>query len=106
MLDNHEKLECVICQEELLVSDDIRTLDCGHSFHKKCIDAWRRVNNNCPTCRDNLSEISSLTNTNIPRTNKWFIGLCLYLGINIILFTTTILLLFSRPINLYNETNY
>ncbi len=29
-----------------------RTLDeCGHTFHKGCIDRWKRRNSTCPICR-------------------------------------------------------
>lgn len=106
MLDDYENLECVICQEELLVSEGIKVLDCGHSFHKECIDKWRSMKNSCPSCRNNIDETSSLRNITIPRTKKWFICLSLYLGVNMILCTGTILVLFSHPINLSNETNY
>ncbi|KAG8082446.1 hypothetical protein GUJ93_ZPchr0014g47664 [Zizania palustris] len=50
---------CVICQERLEAGSKVRTLCCGHVFHKPCdngmdIDTWLRENNlSCPVCREN-----------------------------------------------------
>ena len=40
--------ECCICFEEYI--NEI-LLDCGHSFHKECIDVWLIENLICPLCR-------------------------------------------------------
>lgn len=34
------KENCAICIDELTSENDVRTLDCNHSFHKSCIDDW------------------------------------------------------------------
>ena len=45
---------CNICLED---KGKLKTLKCGHSFHKKCIDKWIKTSHNkntvalCPTCR-------------------------------------------------------
>ena len=45
-------MECPICIQEMDENgDDIVTLDCGHTFHLKCIHMWLNVNNTCPNCR-------------------------------------------------------
>ena len=45
-------MECPICIQEMNENgDDIVTLDCGHTFHLKCIHMWLNVNNTCPNCR-------------------------------------------------------
>jgi hypothetical protein len=108
MLDDYEKLECVICQEELFVSEGIKVLDCGHSFHQECIDKWINIKNSCPSCRNYLGEeeVTPLINLNRLRTKKWFICFSIYLGINMLLCTGTLMVLFSHPINLSNSTNY
>ena len=31
---------CSICLEDLLPSDSVRTLGCGHVFHARCVDYW------------------------------------------------------------------
>jgi|TARA_B100001250_G_scaffold153745_1_gene132039 hypothetical protein len=46
--------ECVICLESITYDakcqKTIEVLDCGHMFHKACINKWRK--NSCPTCRN------------------------------------------------------
>ena len=66
--DNMEEIfsqSCIICLEEfksnetkndsekkeLLEKEDVSTLDCGHKFHKKCIDDWSKKEQSCPLCR-------------------------------------------------------
>ena len=44
---------CVICCNELRDDAATYTLECGHSYHTKCIVAWFRTNHNtCCLCRD------------------------------------------------------
>ncbi|XP_041372598.1 uncharacterized protein LOC121385873 [Gigantopelta aegis] len=45
-----EKDPCVICHEELSISD-IATLDCNHRFHESCVRTWFREQSTCPNCR-------------------------------------------------------
>lgn len=43
---------CPICIEDFKENDFYRTLNCTHSFHKKCIDKWFRKDHlDCPMCR-------------------------------------------------------
>lgn len=44
--------ECSICISEYLNNEYYRTLNCGHTFHKRCIDKWIKKNNSCPICRE------------------------------------------------------
>ena len=48
--------KCSICLMEYDDSDQIRTLtDCGHLYHKDCIDQWFATGNfSCPMCRDKV----------------------------------------------------
>ena len=41
--------ECAVCLE-MIFSDDIEGLVCGHIFHKKCIKLWQSRSNLCPIC--------------------------------------------------------
>ncbi len=44
---------CVICSKELCLKNicNIKNLECGHTFHKKCITRWTNSNLTCPICR-------------------------------------------------------
>jgi hypothetical protein len=50
ILKNSEEC-CNICLENLRVGEYKRTLPCNHEFHKKCVDKWMKIYNNCPMCR-------------------------------------------------------
>ena len=42
---------CVICHET--IENEKYTLECGHSYHCKCIMTWfRNKHDNCPLCND------------------------------------------------------
>jgi hypothetical protein len=44
--------ECCICLDKLNVGEFQKTLQCKHTFHKKCIDRWFKKDNDfCPMCR-------------------------------------------------------
>ncbi|KAK7278585.1 hypothetical protein RJT34_23617 [Clitoria ternatea] len=44
---------CSICLADYKDSEWLRLLpDCGHFFHKECIDMWLRLNLSCPMCRN------------------------------------------------------
>ncbi|OIV90615.1 hypothetical protein TanjilG_01696 [Lupinus angustifolius] len=46
-------LGCSICLADYNDSEWLRFLpDCGHYFHKECIDMWLRLNMSCPVCRN------------------------------------------------------
>ena len=50
----HNNRECTICLEEYKENDDLYQLQCGHYYHKECIDDWLLKNQTCPLCRLNL----------------------------------------------------
>ena len=45
---------CVICREELKISDTLYRAPCRHKFHKKCLKQWLKQNNRCPLCDDRM----------------------------------------------------
>ena len=45
------KSSCPICLDNYKDKEYKRTLKCGHTFHKKCIDKWIKKHNSCPICR-------------------------------------------------------
>ncbi len=45
--------KCLVCQEEHLDYDKVRTLTCGHCFHQDCVDGWlSNHSHKCPSCRE------------------------------------------------------
>ena len=43
--------ECVICMSEIVEEEEVKALECNHSFHKECIDEWLIRSRHCPVCR-------------------------------------------------------
>ncbi len=44
--------ECSICLEK--IKSGCHKTNCGHTFHKHCINTWTRIKHNCPNCRAHL----------------------------------------------------
>jgi hypothetical protein len=44
----HSAEICTICLEPCLIGIE---LECGHKFHKKCIQKWTSLKKTCPNCR-------------------------------------------------------
>ena len=50
-LPSEKPVSCVICHEALNTKH-VLGLECGHSFHRDCVDQWFATQNHtCPTCR-------------------------------------------------------
>ena len=55
--------ECAICIEEITKKQKSVTLNCGHTYHKKCLQPWvktqtsRYMNPSCPLDRIVIIEI-------------------------------------------------
>ena len=49
-------MDCCICLEEI-GSDNVKKLNCAHSFHTRCINIWfiKKRGFDCPLCHDNTS---------------------------------------------------
>ncbi|XP_075485836.1 E3 ubiquitin-protein ligase AIP2-like [Primulina tabacum] len=45
---------CSICQENLVVEDQMQELPCKHMFHPPCLKPWLDEHNSCPICRHEL----------------------------------------------------
>ena len=52
---------CPICMDDC--KGKTCTLDCGHTFHTKCIFTWFKKNNNCPCCRAEVPEMKKAVDT-------------------------------------------
>ena len=47
---NHH-VQCMICLSDYKDGESVRTLPCGHVYHKECVDRWLAINHNCPACK-------------------------------------------------------
>lgn len=46
--------ECMICLDQFNENEEIILLECGHPFHKSCLDPWLKLHSECPNCRHKL----------------------------------------------------
>lgn len=44
-------LDCSICLTRIQSGEALRKLNCGHFFHKDCLDGWLKVKGVCPLDR-------------------------------------------------------
>jgi len=42
---------CAICMQEFETSEELRSLQCLHHYHKECVDKWLGVATACPVCK-------------------------------------------------------
>lgn len=60
MEDNSTETKCVICLNNIDLSDkENYKLECGHTYHTKCIISWFRTassSGRCPMCNDNNTD--------------------------------------------------
>lgn len=47
---------CVICLDDFVSGSTVKTLPCGHIFHKNCIDQWLGGHTRCPNCNHDCNE--------------------------------------------------
>ncbi len=50
---------CPICFD--VIVNDILTLECGHQYHKSCINKWLIISQRCPICQKPVSHSLPLT---------------------------------------------
>ncbi|KAK4779869.1 hypothetical protein SAY87_015975 [Trapa incisa] len=44
--------KCSICHDGFEPGNETGRLDCGHSYHIRCLKQWLRCKNSCPICKD------------------------------------------------------
>ncbi|RLN15527.1 hypothetical protein C2845_PM02G13760 [Panicum miliaceum] len=53
--DGHDRAAgyyCCVCISACRDGEEIRSLPCGHAFHRDCVDRWlARCRRTCPLCR-------------------------------------------------------
>jgi len=47
---------CLLEMEKMEDANNVKCCNCGHSFHKDCINEWILTANTCPTCRRRCGE--------------------------------------------------
>jgi len=52
--DAADEEECTLCLETLEAGSELRQLDCGHFFHRACVDDWLVRARNCPLCQQDV----------------------------------------------------
>jgi len=55
--------ECSICLNPVRYTRRSKQLDCGHLYHKECIDRWMEFGNTCPMCRSHVNPKYKVTIT-------------------------------------------
>jgi len=60
-IENSDLPECSICLSRIKENKIYRIKNCKHSFHKKCINRWKKTSNECPLCRGPI--VSELRHT-------------------------------------------
>ncbi|CAL1290147.1 unnamed protein product [Larinioides sclopetarius] len=58
-VDTPGEYECVICLDTTHYTQ-MKTLPCGHVFHRICINTWLNTNSVCPVCREATPSISNV----------------------------------------------
>lgn len=43
---------CPVCLDGMSPNRQTRTLTCGHTFHLRCLERWKRMSRTCPMCRE------------------------------------------------------
>ncbi|KAF3942335.1 hypothetical protein ABW19_dt0207820 [Dactylella cylindrospora] len=46
-----EGSECVVCQDEFKVDEEVVKLPCKHIYHEECVKRWLESHDACPICR-------------------------------------------------------
>jgi hypothetical protein len=55
--------DCSVCQDDMVVGDNVLRLACCHTFHSECIMTWLHKNNNCPMCRHEMPSVPGKVET-------------------------------------------
>ena len=61
-----DKTICCICLDDVNNNQNYVTLNCGHVFHRKCLETWvktRQFNSNCPLCRECIIKFNQHSQT-------------------------------------------
>lgn len=55
--------QCYLCYDEFICGDILRILDCGHCFHRCCVDTHlKKISNACPFCKKECQKETIFSN--------------------------------------------
>lgn len=57
---NHPSGSCAVCQDTLN-ENVVRIRQCGHAYHRECINSWLTLSVRCPVCRHDIREPAAQT---------------------------------------------
>lgn len=60
--------QCPVCFGDMSMSNT-RTLECGHAFHTRCLDRWKRTSRTCPMCRTPFDQPMYKVRISVQRVN-------------------------------------
>uniref|UniRef100_A0A0N4ZT94 RING-type E3 ubiquitin transferase n=1 Tax=Parastrongyloides trichosuri TaxID=131310 RepID=A0A0N4ZT94_PARTI len=61
---------CIICRDEMIITDRPKKLPCGHIFHTNCLRTWFQFQRTCPTCRADVLHMTPPTPNNNQNNNQ------------------------------------
>jgi hypothetical protein len=99
------KNPCVICQDEFFKGDLVKTLTCGHYFHKPCVDGWLTKSAadaftettrppDCPFCKKSVIGMLPLVRELHVARSKSCYGACLVMLVVLWVLTTMVVCAF------------
>lgn len=50
---------CIICREDMALTEGLKKLRCGHVFHLACLRSWLERQQTCPICRNSILPAST-----------------------------------------------
>ncbi|EAS00853.3 C3HC4 type (RING finger) zinc finger protein (macronuclear) [Tetrahymena thermophila SB210] len=53
---SQDLLNCPVCLCEFEEGEEVKILDCCHSYHSNCIDEWLKKNTHCPVCKQDMKQ--------------------------------------------------
>lgn len=57
--DVKDEKKCAVCLCEYERNEEVVVLPCKHMFHESCIKPWLKDHRTCPTCRKDVTDLSS-----------------------------------------------
>ena len=79
--------QCPVCLDTM--NTQVRTLSCGHTFHLRCLERWKRVSRTCPMCRVPFDQPSYKVHVSVRRTSDGETASHVYTTSNVNELTTT-----------------